>query len=483
LADAKVKVLLTNLENEISHDLGVPILNLKEDNSELKSDFSNLTHCVNSQNLAYLIYTSGSTGQPKGVKINHRSLTNFLWSMKTNPGIVQDDILMAVTSISFDIAGLELFLPLLVGATLIIADEEMIKDPVLLGKSINELPISIMQATPAVWQLLIQSGWEGKKNLKVLCGGDVLSRKLADQLLDRVGILWNMYGPTETTIWSAVQLIQKGNSTITIGQPIGNTQLYILDKYEHRVPQNVEGELYIGGEGLARGYVELPELDSSKFIPNPFGSVSGSRLYKTGDLARFLSDGTIEILGRLDDQVKVNGNRMELGEIQSVLLENPLLSEALVTVWTKGNGDKNLTAYFVPKSEIIPSASELRQFLGKKLPSFMIPSFFIPLPSFPLTPNGKINRKALPIPENIRKNSGYVAPQSPLEQLLVEIWEHVIQLDQIGIEDNFFDLGGASMQSLQIVAKANMYGLRMNVEHLFEYQTIRELASFLQGDS
>lgn len=483
LKDAQIEVLITNLDPDSFEGLNVSVIDLDEKPPSYYEDLPNIPFQTNLQNLAYLIYTSGSTGNPKGVMINHSSLMNFLWSMKIRPGIQQDDVLLAVTSISFDISALEIFLPLITGAKVVIASEEMLENPLLLSEAIDQHQVNMMQATPAIWQLLLESGWKGKNDLKALCGGDVLTRKFANKILDKVGSLWNMYGPTETTIWSAVNLVNNGDRAITIGQAIGNTQLYVLDKYDQPVPLKVAGELHIGGKGLARGYSNLPQLTKEKFIPDPFSSHLDARLYKTGDLARYMPDGSIEILGRLDDQVKVNGNRMELGEISSVMLLHPSIRDGIVVTRSGSAGEKKLAAYFVPKNNITLETNELKEFLGMKLPAYMIPAFFVNMSSLPLSTSGKINRKDLPEPGDNRELTAYVAPRNEIEKILTEIWQNVLNLSQIGINDNFFDLGGASMQSLQVVSKANMFGLRINVEHLFEFQTIADLASFLEKGS
>jgi len=483
LEDAQVDVLISNLAQELLEGLHVPVIKLEEKPLAKMEDLPNLPTLVNQRNLAYLIYTSGSTGNPKGVMIPHSSLMNFLWSMKSRPGILQNDVLMAVTSLSFDIAALEIMLPLISGAKVLIASEEMMEQPSLLGEAIDQYGVSMMQATPPIWQLLLDSGWKGKKDLKALCGGDVLTRKFANKLLDKVGSLWNMYGPTETTIWSSVNQIRQGDDPITIGHAIGNTQLYVLDKYEQPVPLKVVGELHIGGEGLAEGYLNLPQLTKEKFVADPFSTKPSARLYKTGDRARYMPDGSIEILGRMDDQVKVNGNRMELGEITTVLLQHPSIQNGIVITRKEGLGEKRLIAYYVPKNSRIMEQNELKEFMAKKLPGFMIPVYFVSLPSLPLSPSGKINKKDLPEPGDSQESKSYVAPRNETEQILTEIWRNVLNISQIGIHDNFFDLGGASMQSLQIVAKANMFGIRINVETLFEFQTIAELSAHLQGKS
>ena len=445
-------------------------------------DFPNLNVAIQPNQLAYIIYTSGSTGQPKGVMVEHSSLLNFLCSMAEKPGLQQKDILLAVTSISFDIAALEVFLPLMLGATVVMASETMLENPALLGETIEQHQVSVMQATPALWQLLLETGWKGKTDLLALCGGDVLTRKLANTLLENVGQLWNMYGPTETTIWSSISEIQVGDGPITIGQPIRNTQLYILDHWLQPLPQGIIGELHIAGAGLMRGYLNQEELSNEKFVAANLSSSSETQLYKTGDRARYLADGSIELLGRMDDQVKVNGYRMELGEITAVLLEHPEVKDATV-VTRQLAGEKRLVAYLVTSSDPAPESSALRDFIGQKLPAYMTPSFFVPLETLPLTAHRKIDRKALPAPEETLSQSGYVAPRNETEQILAEIWQNTLDLEQVGIEDNFFDLGGASIQSLQIVAKANMYGFPISVENIFEYQTIAELSQQLSKAS
>jgi len=481
LNDANVSVLLTNVD-PVAIDNKVNVVNLKDKLLFTGKVCLNLAPDVTSDNLAYVIYTSGSTGQPKGVMVNHTALVNFLTSMRIRPGIRREELLLSVTSISFDIAALELFLPLIVGATVIIVSKEESMNPRLLQQVINGYDMDVMQATPATWQLLIDSVWTGKPGLKALCGGELLTRKLADQLLDRVGSLWNMYGPTETTIWSSISTIHKDDTPITIGQPIGNTQMYILDRYMQPVPIGVVGELHVGGEGLAQGYLNHPQLTSEKFIPDCFKSKPGSRLYKTGDRARYLPNYSIEILGRIDDQVKIHGHRIELGEIAVVLMQHPFIQEAIVITRKETSAEKRLVAYFVAKYDELPDACELRDFVRKKLPSYMIPVAFIRMSSLPLTPNGKIDRNALPVPEYMRQVDGYVAPRNEVEQILTNIWESVLGIEQVGIHDNFFDLGGASIQSLQVVASASLAGLHLNVESIFEHQTIAELAEHVKKE-
>ena len=482
LKDADVSVLITNIDVELQDDHDVCIVKLNDDLILTTRDESNLQSNITPEDLAYIMYTSGSTGNPKGVMVQHFALVNFLWSMLQKPGINKDDILLSVTSISFDIAALELFLPLLTGATVVITPKEMINNPLLIGEAIDHYQVSVMQATPAIWQLLLDTGWKGKPGLKALCGGDVLTRTLADKLLDRVESLWNMYGPTETTIWSSISQIQKKDTPIIIGDPINNTQLYILDHHLQAVPVGVVGELHIGGEGLAKGYLNQPNLTEEKFIPDNFSSKPGARLYKTGDLSRFLSDYSIELLGRTDNQVKINGHRIELGEIESVLMQHPSVQESIVIARSENSGEKRIVAYLILTNEKKTEDGELRNFIRKKLPSYMIPSVFIRLDNIPLTINGKIDRKSLPIPEDLRRLPGYVAPRNDEERILAKIWQDALEIEEVGVNDNFFDLGGASIQSLEIVAKANMVGYRFNVEDIFTYQTIAELVAKLNKE-
>ena len=474
--DAHIKVILTNTKLSPLKGYDVRIVNMKEEKFLSTYEGSNLSTRITPHDLAYIIYTSGSTGRPKGVMIQHLPLINFLWSMRDSPGFRKGDVLLAVTSISFDIAALELFLPLVSGGTVVIASRAMMNNPILLGQAIERYQVDVMQATPATWQLLLDTGWKGKTGLKALCGGDTLTKSLAHKLLDHVESLWNMYGPTETTIWSSIGQIHKNGNPITIGKPINNTQLYILDCDLQAVPKGVFGELHIGGDGLALGYLNQHHLSEEKFIPDCFSSKAGARLYKTGDLARYLSDYSIEHLGRKDFQVKIHGHRIELGEIETVLTQYRCIREAIAISRTEPSGEKRIVVYYVPTPDEFPKVSELRAFISKSLPAYMVPAVFIQLKSFPLTANGKIDRSSLPVPEDGQKLNEYVAPRNEKEKILVRIWQDSLDIEQVGIHDNFFDLGGASIQSLEIVAKANTFGLRFNVEAIFEYQTIAALA-------
>jgi aspartate racemase len=440
-------------------------------------------------NLAYIIYTSGSTGNPKGVQITHQSLTNFLQSMLIDPGLKSEDILLAVTSISFDIAALELYLPLLIGAKLVIASTEVAADGQQLLKAIDHNQVTVMQATPATWQMLLQAGWNSSTaNVKkILCGGEALSKELARELLSKSDSVWNLYGPTETTIWSTIYYLEAlpnhPGSSITIGRPIANTKIYILDSHLKALPIGVPGELYIGGTGLARGYLNRPKLTREKFIPNPFEKSKDNRLYKTGDLARYRSDGTIEFIGRIDNQVKIRGFRIELGELEMAIAQHPNIEQTVVIAREDNPGDKQLVAYIVPHPEQALTTDELCRFLKQKLPDYMLPRAFVFLDTLPLTPNGKIDRRALPVPDNRRQEpeKTFIAPRDELELKLAHIWEKILDIQPIGMKDNFFNLGGYSLLAVRLFSQIEKE-LRHNIPlaTLFQAPTIEQLASVIR---
>ena len=441
---------------------------------------------INTDNLAYVIYTSGSTGKPKGVQIPHSALTNFLDSMCREPGMTSQNTLLAVTTLSFDIAALELFLPIIVGARVVVVSREVASNGKLLSDEIANSGAALMQATPATWRLLLESGWPGRDQLKVLCGGEALSWELANQLLERGVSLWNMYGPTETTIWSSVHRVESEDKVISIGRPIANTQIYILDQHLQPVPVGVAGELHIGGDGLARGYLNRPELTVEKFIANPFSNESGGRLYKTGDLTRYLPDGKIECLGRIDHQVKIRGFRIELGEIEAVLSGHGSVGEAVALVREDEPGDKRLVAYVVPSWEQAPTTGELRRYLKEKLPDYMVPSVFMMLDWLPLTPNGKVDRRVLPAPDSARTEveETFVAPRDELEIRLTKVWEKVLGVRPIGVRDNFFDLGGHSLLAVRLFTQIEKT-LERNIplSTLFQSPTVEQLAEVLRDEA
>ncbi|WP_414575216.1 non-ribosomal peptide synthetase [Anabaena sp. CCY 9402-a] len=475
MADAELTLLLTHtsLSSIITDKLATIYLDeLEEDISQ--QPISDPQIKVTPEQLTYLIYTSGSTGQPKGVMIEARSLVNILTDLKQRLSITPNDKLLAVTTIAFDIAVLELFLPLIAGAQVVLPPQTL--DPKQLATCIEQHQITVMQATPATWRLLLASGWEGKQDLKILCGGEALDNTLAQQLLSCNQEVWNLYGPTETTIWSAAQKLSI-DEPVTIGHPIANTQFYVLDEHLQPVPIGVPGELYIGGAGVARGYWKRPELTAERFI-NQQSTVN--TLYKTGDRVRYLEDSKLEYLGRLDYQIKIRGFRIELGEIEAVLAQHPAVEQAVVTLREDEPTEPRIVAYIVSHPEII--STELRTFLGEKLPIYMMPSAFIELEKFPLTPNGKIDRKALPKPNNLFSitTNNFTSPQTQIEQTLADIWQQLLGRENINIHDNFFELGGHSLLIVRMQGQLNLK-LNQNISlvDLFRYPTINSLAKYL----
>jgi len=462
---------------------GPQILALDTDWEEIaREPAENLENSAGPDNLAYVIYTSGSTGNPKGVEICHRAVVNFLNSMRITPGIEPGDTLLSVTTLSFDIFGLELWLPLVTGAKMVIVSHEVAMDGTALADAMLRNGATVMQATPSTWRLLLQSGWKGDTKLKILCGGEAWPQDLAEQLLPKCQTLWNMYGPTETTIWSAVQEVR--GDGVLVGHPIANTQFYVVDSHLQPVPVGLPGELLIGGDGLARGYFNRPEFTSEKFIPDPFKANGNCRLYRTGDLVRYRPDGLLEFLGRIDHQVKIRGFRIELGEIETALKRDARVQQAVVVVREDTPDDKRLVAYFVPSDERPPDISDLRNLLKLHLPDYMVPSDFVALRELPLTPNGKIDRKALRPPERTRAPEiEYVAPRDAFEKYLCEAWAGVLGVDRVGIRDNFFDLGGHSLLAVQLWRSVQriLPGEQLPLSALLEAPTVEQFAVRLRN--
>jgi len=428
-------------------------------------------------NRAYVIYTSGSTGRPKGVVILHRSVVNFLYSMMEKPGIYENDILLSVTSLSFDISILEIFLPLTKGAKVVLVPKEITYDGQMLLKNLRQSKANIMQATPSTWRLLISAGWNEKLNLKILCGGEPFNPDLAEQLLERCEELWNMYGPTETTIWSSVKKIS-ANHKITLGSPIANTQFYVLDPNRKLLPEGIPGELYIGGAGLADGYLNNPELTAEKFIDNPFND-NREKIYRTGDIVRITSNGECEFLQRADNQVKLRGYRIELGEIESALYSYRYVNEAAVIIKEFKPGDVRLIAFVVMENQSKLNLSEVKLYLGKKLPEFMVPSLIIELEKLPLTPNGKVDKKALAAMaavDTITKQER-VEPRNETEMKLVKIWQKALGTDKVGVTDDFFELGGHSLLAVALFNEINKkFGTDLPLSLLFTSPTIEGIS-------
>jgi len=478
LTDAQVSLLLTQeaLAAQLQTSPRVVCLD-SEQTQWARENCANLDTKNSPDSLAYVIYTSGSTGQPKGVAIEHGALSNLLHSMEREPGLISSDTLVSVTTLSFDIAALELFLPLMAGARLVIATKEQVIDGYLLLHLLTESKATVMQATPAGWRILLEAGWTGQPHLKVLCGGEALPRDLADSLLASSDEVWNVYGPTETTIWSSATRLERQAGPVAIGPPIANTQFYVLDERLQPVPVGVTGELYIGGAGLARGYWHRPELTAKKFLANPFGT---GRIYCTGDEARWLRDGHIELLGRTDFQVKIRGFRIELGEIETVLASHRAVRDAVASAVEVAPGDKRLVAWVDTVAAQPPAdmVAQLHSLLSERLPEYMRPTTITVLPALPRTANGKIDRKSLPVPglageTRVRIFTPAITPQ---QKKLTEIWADILKLDRVSITDSIFELGADSLLIFRISARASREGLPIQPSQIFEHRTIAKLS-------
>ncbi|MDQ2869302.1 MAG: amino acid adenylation domain-containing protein [Acidobacteriota bacterium] len=439
---------------------------------------------VRAENLAYVIYTSGSTGTPKGVAVEHRSVVNLLLSMRDGLSPQEGDVMLAITTLSFDIAGLEVYLPLVTGACVAVAARETVLDGRVLRDQLVQCGATMMQGTPTSWRLLLDAGWQGEGLRVVLCGGEAISRDLADRLLDKNLLVWNLYGPTETTIWSTGHQVKPDTGSVPIGTPLANTQVYILDGQGVPVPVGLPGDLYVAGAGLARGYLNRPELTAEKFVRDPFRT-DKARMYKTGDRGRFLPGGDIQFLGRLDDQVKIRGFRIEIGEVEAAVARHPEVDACVVSARSEESGDKRLVGYVVARGGAQLSVLQLRDFLKITLPDHMIPATFVFLDALPLTPNGKIDRKALPAPEPSRTSAGdsFVAPRNPVEEALSRIWGQVLGIERVGVFDNFFDLGGHSLLATRLMVRVrDGFSVDLPLSTLFRSPTIAEFARVLEQE-
>ncbi len=436
---------------------------------------------VQSSDTAYIIYTSGSTGAPKGVEVGHQSLLNFLLSIKQKPGITNKDILFSVTTQSFDISILEFFTPLISGAKLYVIDNDTLVDPLAIIKELKRINPTIIQATPSFYQMLYNANWEGDNTLKILCGGDLLSESLAENLISTCSEVWNMYGPTETTIWSSIKKVTTSKDASNIGRPICNTNIYVLDQYKKLLPIGTTGNIYIGGDGLAKGYFKNETLTKEKFIKNPFNEKG--KIYDTGDIGRWNTHGEIEFLGRNDHQVKIRGYRIELGEIETKLNQLETIKSSVVVAKKRTNQEASLIAYVILNQKLI-NVDNIISHLQKELPEYMIPYTFIPLESFPLTPNKKINRKILAQKDtkpSVAK-SKHKKPKTSLEIKLCKYYKEVLDTkNEIGTTDNFFRLGGHSLNAVRLIGKIEKeLGHQISLKTIFDHPTIASLSMFLE---
>jgi len=433
------------------------------------------------QNTCHVIYTSGSTGKPKGVQICQQSMINFLAAMRKKPGIDSSDVVCSITTLSFDISVLELYLPLICGGRVVIVARETSMYGDLLAQVLTENKVSYMQATPASWRLLLHAGWQPPPGFKILCGGEPFPKDLAMSLLKHCPEVWNMYGPTETTVWSTVHKVRADEKIIRVGHPIDNTSIYILDQERQLVPQGVSGKLYIGGKGLALGYLHRPDLTAERFVANPF--IEDELIYDTGDLARYHANGELECLGRDDGQVKVRGYRIELGEIESVLASFPGVQQQVVIVRNDPPGDAKLAAYYIADQEL--DITSIRNHLLGELPIYMIPADFVWMKRFPMTLNEKIDRKNLPVPkpvsfEQSRSITADEQQMNPTELCLYQMWSKLFNRSDFSITDNFFDLGGYSLLSVEMFGLvAKEYDLNLPLSTLFAHGSIKALAAFI----
>jgi amino acid adenylation domain-containing protein len=478
LEDAGVPLLVTQraLEEGLpKHQATVVLLD-----EIVEAGDENPVHRAKPDDLAYVIYTSGSTGKPKGVEVLHKGVVNLLYAFQELLHFGADDILLATTTLSFDIAVLELFGPIHAGASVVIATETQAQDPLQLMALLESSGTTIYQATPVRYRMMLDAGWKPKPELVLLCGGEKMSRESADQLLARCATLWNVYGPTETTVWSSAEKIYADGQPITIGRPLANTTFFILDSQMRPVPIGAPGELFIGGDGVARGYLHRPGLTAERFVPNPFGE---GRIYKTGDRARYFADGRVEVLGRNDHQVKIRGFRIELGEIEHALQSLTDVLEAAVVIHDDGD-DKRIIAYLVPVPGVLLTPAELRGLLLQTLPDYMIPAAFVMIEKLPITPNGKVDRKALPAPDMAaaRKSRDIVPPESQTQIRLAALWETLLKVTNVGIHESFFDLGGHSVLAVRLMAQIrSSFGADLALHNIFRTPTIAGLASLIEA--
>ena len=481
LEDAGVSAVITLERYSGLVACGAPIIRMDADAAAIDARPDAAPEVpVAASDLAYVIYTSGSTGRPKGVEVEHRNIVAFIEAMRHEPGLTARDVLLAVTTISFDIAGLELWLPLSVGARIVIAGRADVLDGEKLASLIDEHEVTLLQATPATWRLLVGTGWTGRREMKALVGGEALPLDLAITLVDRVGELWNMYGPTETTVWSTLARISSPEKGIGIGRPIANTRCYVLASDHVICPIGVAGELCVGGEGVARGYRNRRELTEEKFVTVTLANGRTERLYKTGDVARMRADGSLDYLGRRDAQVKIRGYRIELGDVEAALGSLPGVRDCVAAAREVAPGDMRLVGYVTLDEGARFDAEAARTGLRAQLPEYMVPNAFAVLDALPLTPNGKIDRKALPEP-TVESRSGHEATEiamTPAQKRIAGLWRDVLHADRVGLHDNFFDLGGHSLLLVKLhVGLKREFNSDVALVELFQHTTVHAQAA------
>ncbi|WP_202369701.1 non-ribosomal peptide synthase/polyketide synthase [Pseudomonas sp. MWU318] len=488
IEDSGLPLLLTqsHLQAQLPIPPGVQTLLLDQPREWLAAYPQNAPEvAVNGEHLAYTIYTSGSTGKPKGVMVRHAALSNFVASMIEQPGICAADRMLSLTTFSFDIFGLEIYGPLLAGACVVLTGKDVHQDPQAVLELIERHAVTALQATPSTWRMLLDNEQAPiLAGRTFLCGGEALSQELAQRMLALTPSVWNLYGPTETTIWSAQHALSADSSRPFLGTPIDNTALYILGSDLELNPLGAPGELLIGGDGLARGYFQRPSLTAERFVPDPF-SKTGARLYRTGDLTRYRAEGVIEYIGRIDHQVKIRGFRIELGEIEARLLALDSVRETVVVAQDGPTGPQ-LVGYVVPTAEAFDEVelrAALKASLKAELPEYMVPAHLLFLAQLPLTPNGKVDRKALPAPDASQLQSTYIAPQTATQHSVAEIWQAVLKLDRVGLSDNFFELGGHSLLVTQVVSRVRQaLNVQVPLRTLFEHSTLEDFVAALGVD-
>jgi amino acid adenylation domain-containing protein len=481
LEDSRVSVLLTEswlLESMPQSIARVTCLEIERRNIDQCSQ-ENLDYGGTPENLAYVIYTSGSTGQPKGVLVTHRGIPNMAAAQAQTLGVTAESRVLQFASLSFDASIFEIMMALANGATLCLGSQESLLPGPRFVELLRGEQVTVATLPPTVLANLPDAELPELNTLTVAgeaCSAEVVARWGEGRRF------FNLYGPTEATVWTTWAECEAGAGRPTIGRPVSNTQVYVLDTGMRPAPLGVSGELYIGGVSLARGYLNRPELTAEKFIPNPFGSEAGARLYRTGDVVRWLANGQLDFVGRVDGQVKVRGFRIECGEVEAALEEHDTVRESVVIAREDDPGDKRLVAYVVPAPGLTPTVAELRDQIGGRLPSYMIPTSFVFLEALPLTPNGKLDRQALPQPEGYlpEMEATYVAPQSEIEHTIAGIWQEVLRVEKVGVNDNFFTLGGHSILLARVHTKLHeVFDQGLTLLDLFKYPTVAALARFL----